>query len=74
MDLMNLPPMNQELGIVSLELSEYGKSGGVIFIETNYGAIVLKANNDTPQDFFFNELALSLGVNAPVMDVVGCYE
>ena len=60
--------------ILSMQISELGKSTGVLLLETNYGAYVVKPNNDTPKDFFFNELALTLGVNVPTMDAIGCYE
>lgn len=62
------------MAIVSMEISELGKSSGVMLLETNYGAYVIKASNETPQDFFFNELALALGVSVPAMDSIACYE
>lgn len=43
-----------ELEIVSMEISEHGRSGGVIFIESNKGSFVLKANNEASQDYFYN--------------------
>ena len=74
MDLMNIDPEADEMKIISMQISELGKSGGVLFLETNYGAYVVKPNNDTPKDFFFNELALTLGVSVPMIDILACYE
>lgn len=60
--------------MISLEISEQGRSGGVIFVETEQGAFVLKASNEAAQDYFYNQLAIELGLDSPTMLVLGCYE
>jgi hypothetical protein len=35
---------------------------------------VLRTTASVPQDYFFNELALTLSVNVPLMAIKACYE
>jgi len=45
-----------------LEISSHGRTG-VIFVETDKGSFVLKANNEGPIDEFFNRMAGLLDLN-----------
>jgi|JI6StandDraft_1071083.scaffolds.fasta_scaffold25473_4 hypothetical protein len=51
-------------GVKSIAVSNQGAEG-VLFIETNSGAVVFKATDDVSIDMFTTELGRELGVHLP---------